>query len=485
VERGLQCLILVPEIGLTSQMVARVRSRLPSPAIIHSELGAGERYDIWRGIRDGRYPVVVGTRSAVFAPLQRLGLVVIDEEHDRSFKQSEGHPLYHGRDVAIYRARSCGAPVVLGSATPSAESYHHAREGKYRLFTLDQRVGGAAVPAIEMVDSRSAESAILTPSLELALRDCLASGGQAMLLLNRRGFSPSIQCRACGQVLRCVNCSVGLSYHRTSNRLLCHYCGYARALDASCPQCRAPDLSARGVGIQRLHHELQALLPQTRVLRMDSDATASKGAHDRILSQFQEGRAQVLLGTQMIAKGHHFPAVTLAGIVSLDELLGLPDFRSEERVFQLATQMAGRAGRGRNPGRVLVQTMQPDAPLMRQIRDHDYRGFISQQLATRREAGYPPYSNLALVTVAAATPEDAQRRASAIAASLQDGRRGLTVLGPAPAAIACLRGRHRWQVLVKASERPVLHRCLEPVAAQRRPEPGVTVTVDIDPAATL
>ncbi|MCU0606131.1 MAG: primosomal protein N' [Candidatus Edwardsbacteria bacterium] len=339
---GRRVLILVPEIGLTHQMVGRVRAALGEAAVLHSEMGGGERFDAWRLIREGRYRVVVGTRSAVFAPLDDIGLIVVDEEQDPSYKQQDSRPCYHARDVAIVRARAHGAAVLLGSATPSIETYHKAVSGKFALSELTVRVSGAAPPAIEIIDLRQQPTqGIIAAPLADALRDCVAAGGQAMLLLNRRGLAACVQCGSCGEVLRCPNCSVSLTPHRAPGKLLCHYCGYARQLDRQCPRCRHLLLLPRGWGTQQLEAEVATLLPGRPVLRMDADTTARKGSHLAILRSFESGHASVLIGTQMIAKGHHFPAVTVAGIVNIDDVLGFPDFRAGERAFQLLHQGAG------------------------------------------------------------------------------------------------------------------------------------------------
>jgi primosomal protein N' (replication factor Y) len=484
VEKGRQVLVLVPEIGLIFQMASRLSRHFPGLGIWHSELSEGERYDVWRSCRHGLLPLVVGVRSAVFAPLENLGLVVVDEEHDAAFKQQEAEPLYHAREVALARAEQLGIQAILGSATPSAESYHRARQGDYRMFTLSRRVGDSTVPDLKTVDCRTQKdsSQILSPSLVDALRERISSGEQAMLLLNRRGFATAVQCLRCGAFIRCRNCDINLTYHRTEDQTVCHYCGFRRSLPAACPDCGSEGLRARGGGTQRLELELKRLLPEAGLLRMDSDTTSRKGAHDRILSDFQQGKARVLIGTQMISKGHHFPGVTLVGILDIDRLLGLPDFRSAERAAQLLVQMSGRAGRGRRPGVVMVQTRLPEMAALHVSGLSDYRKMLEFELEQRRAAGYPPYKHIALITVAAGREAEAQKRAEETAAVLRRRHQIVEVLGPAPAPISRLRGRHRWQILLKHEQLAPL---LEAGRSAGRGSRDISIRVDVDPAATL
>ena len=480
---GRQVLILVPEIGLTHQMVSRVRRALGAAMVLHSEMGLGERFDAWRLISEHQCNVVVGTRSAVFAPLDNIGLVVIDEEQDSSYKQEDARPFYHARDVAIVRAQAQQAAVILGSATPSVETYHKATAGKFRLFELTRRVAGAALPAVEVIDIKDAPSQgrILSPPLAEALRGCLADDQQAMLLLNRRGLAPYVQCASCGTLLVCPNCSVNLTLHRAGSRLLCHYCGYTRPLDRQCPQCKQLLLLPRGWGIQQLEQELELLFPGEPVLRMDADTTGRKGAHYRILKSFHQGQARILIGTQMIAKGHHFPQVTLVGIANIDDLLGMPDFRAGERAFQLLAQMAGRAGRGGRPGRVLVQTRTPGHPVLAFVAHHDYHGFAAWELAQRSETGYPPYARVALITLAAPAEQQAQLLAQRAYEMLRD-QRAAQVLGPAPAGLYRLRGMYRWQLLLKYQWPGDLERS---GAVRMARELGGRVSVNVEPATLM
>jgi len=373
--------------------------------------------------------------------------------------------------------------VILGSATPSVETFHKAGSGKFQLFELTRRVAGAGLPAVEIVDIKGGpdRGSILSPRLEAALRECLQRGQQAMLLLNRRGLAPCVQCASCGAPLACPNCSVNLTLHRAGGRLLCHYCGYQRALDTQCPSCGQLLLLPRGWGIQQLEQELRALFPDEPVLRMDADTTARKGSHYRILKSFHQGQARILIGTQMIAKGHHFPQVTLVGIVNIDDLLAMPDFRAGERAYQLLAQMAGRAGRGGQPGLVLVQTRMPGNPVLAFVARHDYRGFAAWELAQRREGGYPPYGRIALVTVAAPGEQQAQQLAQRAHAMLT-GQAALQVLGPAPAPLYRLRSLYRWQLLLKYQRPGDLERGGAPALCR---ELAGRASINVEPATLL
>lgn len=484
VDQGRRALVLVPEIGLVSQMASRLSRRFSGLGVWHSELSDGERYDVWDQCRRGRLEVVVGVRSAVFAPLPNLGLVVVDEEHDASYQQRENEPLYHAREAALARAEKLGIQAILGSATPSAESFHRAGEGAYRLHTLASRPGGAGAPRLHLVDCRGQQGreSLLSPALADQLRKTVSSGEQAMLLLNRRGFARSVQCRRCGSILRCRNCDISLTYHRQEDRALCHYCGFRMRLPAACPACGSGELLTRGGGIQRLEDELRKLLPGVELLRMDSDTTGRKGSHERILSRFGSGGARVLIGTQMISKGHHFPGVTLVGILDIDDLLGLPDFRGAERASQLLVQMSGRAGRGLSPGLVMVQTRLPGSAALGGLGLEGYRRLLEAELEQRRAAGYPPYKKIVLITVSAGSSDQAGGAAEGLAGRLRGLHPELEVLGPAPAPIPRLRGRYRFQVLLK---HPRLEPLLEAAGSLGRGGGGVTVRLEVEPVSTL
>jgi primosomal protein N' (replication factor Y) (superfamily II helicase) len=489
-------LVLVPEISLTHQLVDRLQARFgPRVAVLHSALSLGERWDEWRRIARGEAPIVVGARSAVFAPLPRLALIVVDEEHDGSYKQDEGI-RYHGRDVAVMRARLMRCPIVLGSATPSMESYHNARGVRYQLLELRQRVEARSLPEVEIVDlrrsrggGRPAGSPAFAPVLTASLRANFAAGGQTLVFLNRRGFASVMQCQACGEVITCPNCCVALTYHRAWHALRCHHCDHTVREPRQCPVCAEPALTVWGPGTEQVESALRELLPGARVARMDRDTMTRKGAQRALLSAWEAGKIDVLIGTQMITKGHDIPGVTLVGVLLADLSLNFPDFRSAERTFQLLTQVAGRAGRGDRAGRVIVQTLQPDHFSLRHAAQHDFAGFAEIELGHRRELGYPPFSRLVLIRAEGEQLAAVERIARAIGEQLRAaGDRRLSVLGPAPAPIERLRGRHRWQVLCRASSGALLRRHVGAVREHLRGAAraaAVRVIVDVDPQSML
>jgi primosomal protein N' (replication factor Y) len=452
-ERGGGCIVLVPEIGLLPQAAARYRRMFGGDvAIIHSRLTGPERYAIWEKVENGTYRIVVGPRSAVFSPVRDLRLIVVDEEQDDSYKQEE-KPRYHARNVALMRGRQAGATIVLGSATPSAESLRQAREDRYRLCVLPERVTGAPMPQIEIVDMRSDDGrrSLFSKTLISAIEANVQAGNQSIIFLNRRGHARFVQCNSCGWVAACKNCDISLVFHRVDNRLKCHFCGYWRPVAKRCDSCGGRRLFYSGIGTQRVELDLQALFPGIGVLRMDADTTAGKEGHRRVLEQFSTGRFPVLLGTQMVVKGHHFPGVNLVGVLYAEEGLNFPDFRSAERTFQQLTQVAGRCGRGGEAGRVLVQTFMPDHYVFRYLVSHDYDGFMREELQIRRELGYPPFARLVLATCSA---RDAAKLhvfmeewAAAIRRTLES--RAVSVLGPAPPVVARVKNRYREQILIK------------------------------------
>ncbi|MGQ9704867.1 MAG: primosomal protein N' [Actinomycetota bacterium] len=453
--QGKTALVLVPEISLTPQMVQRFKGRLGEEvAVLHSALGLGERYDQWRGIREGRYRVVIGARSALFAPLRELGLIIIDEEHETTYKESSP-PRYHAREVAEKRARLSGAVLVLGSATPSLESHHACQVGDYEPLVLPSRVDGRALPGMEVVDMRElstrGERTILSPRLLNALAHLHKSGEQAILFLNRRGFASFLQCPRCGHIFRCRNCSVSLCYHARGPYLQCHHCNWVEHPPFICPQCGNSVHRYAGVGTERVEEELRRLLPVLKCLRMDADTTVRKDAHWEILESFRRGEAQVLLGTQMIAKGLDIPSVTLVGVINADTSLAFPDFRAGERTYQLLTQVSGRAGRGRLPGRVIVQTYCPEHYAIDAAVRGDPEGFYRRELGFRREALYPPFCRLVNLVVSGIVEEHAREAAEFLGEELRariPGGNGI-LLGPAPAPISRLKGRYRFHLLVK------------------------------------
>jgi primosomal protein N' (replication factor Y) len=455
-EKRKTAIVLVPEISLTPQTVARFIGRFgDSIAVLHSRLSAGERYDEWRRIKRGDASIVVGARSAVFAPVRNLGMVVVDEEHDHSYKQADA-PRYHARDVAIMRAKMCSAVVVLGSATPSLESYHNCQTGKFMLLELGERVTGQPLPTVTVIDMRQqALEMHARPVISLSLQDKidekLSKGEQVMVFLNRRGYAPFLMCQRCGHVPMCTKCYVSLTYHKTTDVLQCHYCNSYQAVPPTCPECHEGKISYMGAGTQRTEQNLRSFFPEARIERMDLDTTSRKGAHHRILSRFRKGEIDILVGTQMIAKGHDFPGVTLVGVVSADVAINMPDFRAAERVFQLLTQVAGRAGRGTEPGEVVIQTYNCEHYSIQAARTHDYDAFRRQELALRREANYPPFTRLAHLVFEGEKEDEVLRVAGVIGRKLQRdlSRKKLPtveILGPAPAPLSKLRNRHRWHV---------------------------------------
>jgi primosomal protein N' (replication factor Y) len=492
---GRSVLMLVPEIALTpavSALFQQVFGR--SVAVQHSGLSDGERHDQWQRIRAGEVDVVVGTRSAVFAPLGRLGLVIVDEEHDGSYKQDES-PRYNGRDVAIVRAQRAGALVVLGSATPSMESYHHAMTGKYERVVLERRVRDRPLAAVTVVDMREEYAAegpdvILSRALRERIAVRLERKEQALVLLNRRGYSTAVFCRQCAGTVDCPNCSVSLVVHGEgtgARRARCHYCNYSIRVPKTCPSCAAPYLEQSGFGTERVEAELHQQFPCARIARVDRDAIRRRGALGQLLMTFRRGEIDVLVGTQMIAKGHDFPAVTLVGVISADVGLGMADFRASERTFQLLTQVAGRAGRGEQPGEAIVQTLYPEHYSIQLACRQDFPAFYERELHFRTTMRYPPSVSLVNVIVKAKTFAGAMDDASDLVARLRplDAERApFRVLGPAPAPLGRLRGEYRVQFLLKGTHRRLMREALT-MALAARPDVGRRTTVDVDPLSVL
>ena len=489
---GRRVLMLVPEIALTPAMASVFGQAFGERvAIQHSGLSDGERHDQWQRIRRGEVDVVVGTRSAIFAPLENVGLIVVDEEHDASYKQDEA-PRYNGRDVAIVRGQRAGALVVLGSATPSIESYHHAMSGKYERVMLDRRVLDRPLAAVTIVDMReeyaaAGPDAILSRTLKASIAERLERREQALILLNRRGFSTAVFCRQCAGTLDCPNCSVSLVVHGEgqARRARCHYCNYSARVPAACPQCAGPFLEQTGFGTERVEAEIGREYPGARVGRLDRDAIRRKGAIGLLLSRFRAGEIDVLVGTQMIAKGHDFPRVTLVGVISADVGLGLADFRASERTFQLLTQVAGRAGRGDLPGEAVVQTLYPDHYSIQLACKQDYPAFFARELQFRRAMRYPPFVSIINTVVRSRTFAGAMEDAADVAGRLREvAREGFNVLGPAPAPLGRLRGEYRAQILVKGTNRKQMRELLQSVLAAR-PDLAKRTTVDVDPLSVL
>ena len=496
---GKNGIILVPEISLTPQTVSRFRARFGDDvAVLHSRMSPGERYDAWRGIGEGRFPIVIGPRSAILAPMPNPGLIIVDEEHESSYKQFDPAPRYHARDVAVIRAMKNGATCILGSATPSLESLSNARSGKYTLLEMPDRVPVSGVPArlpnVRVIDLRNEHSlkesqGVLSPRLVTAIEERIEKKEQTILLLNRRGFAPVMECTSCGHVPECPDCSVSLVYHRPLHHLRCHYCGITERLPNRCPSCGAGELSFMGSGTQRLEEELSERLPEARVLRMDLDTTTGKGSHHKILDQFGRGDADVLLGTQMVAKGLDFEKVTLVGIIRAEAGLQLPDIRAEERTFQLLTQVAGRAGRADLEGEVFLQCRQPGHPVIQFALHHDYAGFAEYALSMREELNYPPGGRL--VSILFSGPDDDQTRIQAERwrTLIDQNLKSVDRLGPSPAFVHKVKNRFRHQVLLKIPSsvpashvRDAISRSTNTMGSLRS---GYRMTIDIDPVGMV
>jgi primosomal protein N' (replication factor Y) (superfamily II helicase) len=489
---GRSVLYLVPEIGLTPLLVGRLAGRFGEDlSVLHSGLTPRERHDSWDRIRRGESRFVLGTRSAVFAPLADPGLVVVDEEQDPSYKQEET-PRYSGRDLAVVRAKASRAVLVLGSATPSLESYHHASTGRYTLLRLGGRVAHRPLAEVEVVDMRrefgeTGEVRPLSRRLVEALRACVERGEQALVLRNRRGWAAALLCPACGLRVSCPRCSLSLTWHRSARRLRCHVCGIEAPRPRGCPACGAEELREMGEGTERIEAELRTSIPGARLARMDRDTVRRRGAHEALLRRFEKGELDILLGTQMIAKGHDFPRVTLVGVLSADQSLGLPDFRAAERTFQLLTQVAGRAGRGTAPGRVVVQAFDPGHPVLAEAAAQDYEAFYTREIRYRRALRYPPLAALVELVLADEDPLTAEGRARTVAAALErEGGGRILLSGPGPAPVERLKGLYRQQILVRSAGRrrlvEAVDRALESVQKQ---VPRRAVAVDVDPVSLM
>lgn len=487
---GAGAILLVPEIALTPQLVGRFRARFGDDiAVLHSGLTARQREDAWQALRRGRVRVAIGARSALFAPVADLRLVVVDEEHDPSFKQDEGF-RYHARDMALLRAQYAGAVCVLGSATPSIETYHRANEGKMNLLSLPSRATGATLPTVEIVDLRRHRRGptghpLLSGPLHAALGRCLDAERQAILFLNRRGFSPSVRCEGCGAVAECPACSVALTEHRGQGALRCHYCDFHRPIAAPCAECGANEYHHLGVGTEQMQHAVEESFPNARVARLDRDTASGEGV-EAVLDRLRTGAVDVLVGTQMVTKGHDIAGVTLVGVVLADQSLAFPDFRASERTFQLLAQVAGRAGRAETPGEVILQTFQPEHPAVRLAAQHDYEQFYGEEIMSREEVGYPPFARLVSVRVHSGAEADARNATQHLAdtarqhQAVRDG--AVQILGPAPAPLARLRGRYHYRLLLKSPDRKLLRNVAALLAARiDQGLPPTHATLDIDP----
>lgn len=490
--RGKSAIVLVPEIALTPQTAGRFRRHFgDSVAIMHSAMGTREKYDAWQSLRSGRARIALGARSSVFAPLANLGAVIVDEEHDGAYKQDR-NPRYSARDLAVMRARTEGAVCVLGSATPSFESYANAREGKYRLLELPERIDGARMPSLTLVKMK--ESPKASPSISERLRHEISKrlerDEQVILLQNRRGFSGSVLCLSCGHVPECPHCGIPLVFHALHRQLRCHYCGHTEPFRKTCPTCSSPDLFFKGSGTERIEEELRQLFPDERVLRMDVDTTTTRGSHGRILQEFREGTARILLGTQMVAKGLDFPRVTLVGVLMADIGLNLPDFRASERTYALLTQVAGRAGRSKSPGEVYLQVYNPESEVFGALLRGSYREFFEHEMETRSLLGYPPFTRLVKFECSSTDEERAAEAAmlsrTMLTEALGEGKG--EVLGPAPAGIARIRGSFRYHVLLKLREGRLTEAFtagLQQALESRFRNPQAALSIDVDPSSLM
>lgn len=495
IERHKRVLLLVPEIALTHQLAERVTERFGRRgAVLHSAQSINERWQVWRRITCGQIDIVIGVRSAVFAPIENLGLIVVDEEHDSAYKQEDG-PRYHARDLAIVRGKLASCPVVLGSATPSLESYAHCQTRRYSLLELPERVEARPLPVVEIVDLRqwkrddNEADRIFSPALRQALLDNYHAGKQSLLFLNRRGYASYLQCKSCGEVLSCGQCSVTLTFHLHGRVVRCHYCGFSRPAPDRCPHCHELDLAGSGVGTEQVEEALLRLLPNARVARLDRDSVRKKGVLGKVIESWRAHETDVLIGTQMVTKGHDVPGVTLVGVLLADVALNLPDFRAAERTFQLLTQVAGRAGRGEDPGRVIIQTYSPQHYSIRCAVQHDFLRFATLELRYRKKLGYPPFARMVNVRFEGADGERVRTAAEHFVARLSAAKtstnsKGPTILGPAPAPIERIKGRERWQVLIKGEDRPFLHDLVAKVQEQLPGRGGssqLRIVVDVDP----
>jgi primosomal protein N' (replication factor Y) len=486
---GKEAIVLVPEISLTPQMVHRFKGRFGSKvAVLHSGLSTGEKYDEWRKIQRKEVQLVVGARSAIFAPFENLGMIIIDEEHESSYKQEE-NPRYHARDVAIYRAKLHKCPVVLGSATPTLESFARSKKDVYKLLTLKERVNKRSMPHVDIIDMReelrSGNRSMFSTTLIEKLTERLEKREQSVLFLNRRGYSSFVMCRDCGFVIQCPHCDISLTYHRHGQQLKCHYCGHEEQMPNVCPECQSEHIRFFGTGTQKVEEELVKVLPHARIIRMDVDTTGRKGAHEKLLTRFGNKEADILLGTQMIAKGLDFPDVTLVGVLTADTMLHLPDFRASEKTFQLLTQVSGRAGRHELPGEVIIQTYTPEHYSIQLASQYDYDSFYNHEMQLRKNHAYPPYYYLALLTV---SHPEITKVVSVTEKIVQFLRRNVEnetkILGPVASPIPRIKDRYRYQCMVKYKREKNLHETLRKITEHFQQEMSsndLMIAIDLSP----
>jgi primosomal protein N' (replication factor Y) len=485
-------IFLVPEIALTPQLISRVKEKFDedSIAILHSGIGKSSKYDEWRRAQRGDARIIIGARSAIFAPVKNLRLIIVDEEHDASYKQDE-RLTYNARDCAMVKARLSSAAVILGSATPGLQTYFNIEEKDITHLTLPKRVVDRPLPEIEIIDMKNEREergnlSILSKRLKGAIQDTLDSKKQTLLFLNRRGFNTFLVCTDCGYIFKCLNCSVSMTHHMSDGTMRCHYCDYVLKAPPLCPECGGSKIRSYGVGTEKLQEEIEALFPQARVERMDSDSMSKRGAYEKILRELERGTIDILVGTQMIAKGHDFPNVTLVGIVSADTSLNIPDFRASERTFQIITQVSGRGGRGDFPGRVIIQTLNPEQYAITYAKDHNYLGFYNEEMETRRELSYPPFSRMVKFRISSTKEERVKKSATLLGeiARRTVEKYNITVMGPAEAPIAKIKGRYRWQMLLRGKDVKKLH-ALSGKILQQLGKSEADIRLDVDPLSFM
>ena len=485
-KKGKTAIILVPEISLTPQMVEQFSNRFGNQiAALHSALSEGEKYDEWRRIARGEANIVIGARSAIFAPLKNIGIIIMDEEHSDSYKQGDKNPRYHARDIAIWRGKYHSCPVLLGSATPSLESMARAQKGVYELVTLQERVNGKMLPEVEIIDMNQESkrsSYHITNTLLKNLNDCIKRGDQAILFLNRRGFSTFVTCKNCSEVIRCPNCDITLTYHKSNKMLRCHYCGYATPLPKECPKCHENSLSDLGVGTEKIEEELHILLPSVKVFRMDVDTTSKKGAHKKMIDAFRNHEYDILLGTQIVAKGLDFSDVTLVGVINADTSLNIPDFRSSENTYSLLSQVAGRSGRSSKTGKVLIQTFNPDHYAISFVKHHDYLGFYNEEMKIRKRLGYPPFYFLCYLKISGKEADYLFQESLKIKRSLERNLQYTTILGPTTLAVFKVNNIYRYGIILKYKKEDMLYDILLKIQNHYKNNHKIKVDIDFNPS---
>lgn len=485
-QKGKTAIILVPEISLTPQMIEQFSNRFGNQiAALHSALSEGEKYDEWRRIARGEANIVIGARSAIFAPLKNIGIIIMDEEHSDSYKQGDKNPRYHARDIAIWRGKYHSCPVLLGSATPSLESMARAQKGVYELVTLQERVNGKMLPEVEIIDMNQESkrsSYHITNTLLKNLNDCIKRGNQAILFLNRRGFSTFVTCKNCSEVIKCPNCDITLTYHKSNKMLRCHYCGYATPLPKECPKCHENSLSDLGVGTEKIEEELHILLPSVKVLRMDVDTTSKKGAHKKMIDAFRNHEYDILLGTQIVAKGLDFSDVTLVGVINADTSLNIPDFRSSENTYSLLSQVAGRSGRSSKTGKVLIQTFNPDYYAISFVKHHDYLGFYNEEMKIRKRLGYPPFYFLCYLKISGKEADYLFQESLKIKRSLERNLQYTTILGPTTLAVFKVNNIYRYGIILKYKKEDMLYDILLKIQNHYKNNHKIKVDIDFNPS---